>query len=67
MSKLIAFLLKLAAEEFYGDITISFRKGEVHWPVQQRTMFVEASLPLPDMNDPAIQKRLGEALGVPLS
>ena len=68
MSRLFAFLLKLAADEFYGDIRIRFQKGQIHGQVEVHSYHLEATLPQPDMSDPTYQARLAETLrGVPLS
>lgn len=60
MVRLIRFLLKLSAEEFYGDVRIRFRRGQVNGLVSMDTSFVIETLPEPDLTSPAYQKVLAE-------
>jgi len=62
LSKLFGFLLKLSADEFYGDVTIRFRKGDIGWPIEVQHTFKEDTLPQPDMTNPVYQKLLAETL-----
>lgn len=62
MSRLFSFLLKLAADEFYGDVRIRFQRGKVHGQIEVHAFHLEDTLPQVDMTQPANQKRLAETL-----
>jgi len=61
MSRLFQFLLKLASEEFYGDVRIRFQRGKVHGQVEVHQFHLEDTLPQPDVNDPKYQQVAAEA------
>lgn len=62
MGRLFRFLLKLAAEEFYGDIKIHFSKGRIHGQIEVHQAHLEDTLPEPDVKDEAYQLVLAEAV-----
>ena len=62
MSRVIQFLLKLAAEEFYGDVRIRFQRGKVHGQIEVHAFHIEDTLPQPNTNDPSYQKVLAETV-----
>lgn len=61
MSRLFRFLMKLAAEHYYGVVTIRFQDGKIHGQVEAHQAYLESTLPEPDVSDPAYQKVLAEA------
>jgi len=68
MARLIQFLMKLAADKFYGEVRIRFQAGRVHGQVEMTQAFLEHTLPEPDAASPAYQDVLTETVkGVNLS
>lgn len=55
LRSLIAYLMKLASEEFYGEITVRFRAGKVHGTVRVLQEHLPESLPAPDVASPEYQ------------
>lgn len=68
MVRLIQFLLKLAAEEFYGEVRIRFQKGVPHGHMVEERLHLTADLPQPNPADPAYIKAVADVTkGVALS
>jgi hypothetical protein len=62
MARLIRFLIGLAANEFYGEIRIRFRKGEVFGQIIVESAYLDDTLPEPDVSSPAYRKVLAETV-----
>jgi hypothetical protein len=62
MARLIRFLIGLAATEFYGEVRIRFRKGQVFGQVIVESAYLDDTLPEPNTSSPAYQKVLAETV-----